>query len=94
MARHPAPARLVGLMLLGLVLAVIASLLFGQGMDGWHWPSWLRWQAQLEWRLPRTLAAGAAGVLLALAGTLLQRVSSNPMASPELLGVSGGTFMG
>ncbi|MGS3177506.1 Fe(3+)-hydroxamate ABC transporter permease FhuB [Aeromonas sanarellii] len=93
-ARHPAPARLVGLMLMGLVLAVVASLLFGQGMDGWRWPSWLRWEAQLEWRLPRTLAAGAAGVLLALAGTLLQRVSNNPMASPELLGVSGGTFMG
>lgn len=94
LARHPAPARLVGLMLMGLVLAVVASLLFGQGMDGWRWPSWLRWEAQLEWRLPRTLAAGAAGVLLALAGTLLQRVSNNPMASPELLGVSGGTFMG
>ncbi|MCU9925771.1 Fe(3+)-hydroxamate ABC transporter permease FhuB [Aeromonas caviae] len=94
LARHPAPTRLVGLMVLGLAAAVIASLLFGQGMDGWGWPSWLRWQAQLEWRLPRTLAAGAAGVLLALAGTLLQRVSNNPMASPELLGVSGGTFMG
>ncbi|WP_324063062.1 Fe(3+)-hydroxamate ABC transporter permease FhuB [Aeromonas caviae] len=94
LARHPAPSRLVGLMVLGLAAAVSASLLFGQGMDGWGWPSWLRWQAQLEWRLPRTLAAGAAGVLLALAGTLLQRVSNNPMASPELLGVSGGTFMG
>ncbi|MEZ6936369.1 Fe(3+)-hydroxamate ABC transporter permease FhuB [Aeromonas sp. S19(2024)] len=94
LARHPAPTRLVGLMVLGLAVAVIASLLFGQGMGGWGWPSWLRWQAQLEWRLPRTLAAGAAGVLLALAGTLLQRVSNNPMASPELLGVSGGTFMG
>ncbi|WP_415870479.1 Fe(3+)-hydroxamate ABC transporter permease FhuB [Aeromonas caviae] len=94
LARHPAPTRLVGLMVLGLAAAVIASLLFGQGMDGWGWPSWLRWQAQLEWRLPRTLAAGAAGVLLALAGTLLQRVSNNSMASPELLGVSGGTFMG
>ncbi|WP_139707607.1 Fe(3+)-hydroxamate ABC transporter permease FhuB [Aeromonas allosaccharophila] len=93
-ARHPAPARLIGLLLVGLMLAVVASLLFGQGMTGWSWPSWLRWQAQLEWRLPRTLAAGAAGVLLALAGTLLQRVSNNPMASPELLGVSGGTFMG
>ncbi|AYK20104.1 Fe(3+)-hydroxamate ABC transporter permease FhuB [Aeromonas veronii] len=93
-ARHPAPARLVGLLLVGLLLAVVASLLVGQGMTGWSWPSWLRWQAQLEWRLPRTLAAGAAGVLLALAGTLLQRVSNNPMASPELLGVSGGTFMG
>ncbi|MBL0501995.1 Fe(3+)-hydroxamate ABC transporter permease FhuB [Aeromonas caviae] len=94
LARHPAPTRLVGLMVLGLAAAVIASLLLGQGMGGWGWPSWLRWQAQLEWRLPRTLAAGAAGVLLALAGTLLQRVSNNPMASPELLGVSGGTFMG
>ncbi|WP_111808819.1 Fe(3+)-hydroxamate ABC transporter permease FhuB [Aeromonas allosaccharophila] len=93
-ARHPAPARLIGLLLVGLLLAMVASLLFGQGMTGWSWPSWLRWQAQLEWRLPRTLAAGAAGVLLALAGTLLQRVSNNPMASPELLGVSGGTFMG
>ncbi|MGR6425568.1 Fe(3+)-hydroxamate ABC transporter permease FhuB [Aeromonas veronii] len=93
-ARHPAPARLIGLLLVGLLLAVVATLLLGQGMTGWSWPSWLRWQAQLEWRLPRTLAAGAAGVLLALAGTLLQRVSNNPMASPELLGVSGGTFMG
>ncbi|MCR3963397.1 Fe(3+)-hydroxamate ABC transporter permease FhuB [Aeromonas veronii] len=93
-ARHLAPARLIGLLLVGLLLAVVVSLLFGQGMTGWSWPSWLRWQAQLEWRLPRTVAAGAAGVLLALAGTLLQRVSNNPMASPELLGVSGGTFMG
>ncbi|MDM5133281.1 Fe(3+)-hydroxamate ABC transporter permease FhuB [Aeromonas piscicola] len=93
-ARHPAPTRLLTLLLLGLGLAIIGSLLVGQGMAGWSWPSWLRWQAQLEWRLPRTLAAGAAGVLLALTGTLLQRVSNNPMASPELLGVSGGTFMG
>lgn len=93
-ARHSAPARLIGLLLVGLLLAMVATLLLGQGMTGWSWPSWLRWQAQLEWRLPRTLAAGAAGVLLALAGTLLQRVSNNPMASPELLGVSGGTFMG
>ncbi|MEH8121554.1 Fe(3+)-hydroxamate ABC transporter permease FhuB [Aeromonas veronii] len=93
-ARHSAPARLIGLLLVGLLLAMVATLLLGQGMTGWSWPSWLRWQAQLDWRLPRTLAAGAAGVLLALAGTLLQRVSNNPMASPELLGVSGGTFMG
>ncbi|MBP0604163.1 Fe(3+)-hydroxamate ABC transporter permease FhuB [Aeromonas sanarellii] len=92
--RHPAPGRFIALLGMGLLVAILASLLFGQGMHGWSWPSWLRWQAQLEWRLPRTLAAGAAGVLLALAGTLLQRVSNNPMASPELLGVSGGTFMG
>lgn len=93
-ARHPAPGRFIALLGMGLLVAILASLLFGQGMHGWGWSSWLRWEAQLEWRLPRTLAAGAAGVLLALAGTLLQRVSNNPMASPELLGVSGGTFMG
>lgn len=93
-ARHPAPQRFIGWLVAGLLVAMLASLLFGQGMQGWGWPSWLRWEAQLEWRLPRTLAAAAAGVLLALAGTLLQRVSNNPMASPELLGVSGGTFMG
>ena len=93
-ARHPAPARFIAILVAGLVVVMLASLLFGQGMNGWGWPSWFRWQAQLEWRLPRALAAGAAGVLLALAGTLLQRVSNNSMASPELLGVSGGTFMG
>lgn len=93
-ARHPAPGRFIGMLVAALLVAILASLLFGQGMHGWSWPSRLRWEAQLEWRLPRTLAAGAAGVLLALAGTLLQRVSNNPMASPELLGVSGGTFMG
>lgn len=93
-ARHPAPVRFIAILVAGLVAVMLASLLFGQGMNGWGWPSWFRWQAQLEWRLPRALAAGAAGVLLALAGTLLQRVSNNPMASPELLGVSGGTFMG
>ncbi|WP_429183742.1 iron chelate uptake ABC transporter family permease subunit, partial [Aeromonas veronii] len=49
-ARHLAPARLIGLLLVGLLLAVVASLLVGQGMTGWSWPSWLRWQAQLEWR--------------------------------------------
>lgn len=29
-----------------------------------------------------------------LAGVFLQCISSNPMASPELLGVSGGTMLG
>jgi len=40
------------------------------------------------------LAAAGAGLLLALAGTLIQRVTGNPMASPEVLGISSGTAMG
>jgi iron complex transport system permease protein len=39
-------------------------------------------------------AAFAAGVLLALAGTLMQRMTGNPMASPEMLGVSSGAALG
>lgn len=48
------------------------------------WP--LRW--------PRLLASAASGSLLAMAGTMLQRLTANPMASPEVLGVSGGAGIG
>lgn len=44
----------------------------------------------LPLRWPRVLAAGTAGLLLGTAGFLLQRLTSNPMASPEILGVSAG----
>lgn len=48
----------------------------------------------LPMRWPRLLAAAAAGSLLAMAGTLLQRLTGNPMASPEVVGVSGGAGIG
>lgn len=47
-----------------------------------------------EWRAPRLFAALLAGMLLPFAGTALQRLFSNSMASPELLGVSSGAAMG
>src|SRR5690606_757011 len=71
-----------------LTLAVLLALSLGQLDDGWRWQAPFG-AASLEWRLPRVVAAGCGGVLLALAGTLLQRLTRNPMASPELLGVSG-----
>jgi iron complex transport system permease protein len=37
------------------------------------------------------LGAAGSGLMLAVAGTLLQRLSANPMASPEVLGVSSGS---
>ncbi len=88
--RHPAPARLAGGLALALVAALVVALCWGQGAQGWQWLT--RWDV-LEWRLPRLAAAAASGVLLALAGTLLQRLTANPMASPELLGISGGSAM-
>jgi iron complex transport system permease protein len=41
-------------------------------------------------RLPRTLVAFAAGVGLALSGTILQGLTRNPLADPGILGVNSG----
>jgi iron complex transport system permease protein len=47
-----------------------------------------------ELRLPRAVAAFAAGGCLALAGALLQVLLRNPLADPYVLGVSGGAAAG
>ncbi|WP_192035157.1 Fe(3+)-hydroxamate ABC transporter permease FhuB [Halomonas sp. YLGW01] len=86
--RHPAPGRLAVLLL--LALAGLSALAIILGQDGERWALSLD-GAVLEWRLPRVLAAAGSGVMLALAGTLIQRLTANPMASPEVLGISGGS---
>lgn len=48
----------------------------------------------LDTRVPRILAALLAGAALALAGTLVQAVTRNPLAEPGVLGVSGGAALG
>ncbi|MFJ5775303.1 iron ABC transporter permease [Streptomyces sp. NPDC093094] len=48
----------------------------------------------LDTRVPRVLAALSAGAALALAGTLIQAVTRNPLAEPAVLGVSGGAALG
>ncbi|WP_353257994.1 FecCD family ABC transporter permease [Prochlorothrix hollandica] len=45
-------------------------------------------------RLPRTLIAVGAGMALALAGTLTQGITRNPLASPSVLGFTGGAALG
>lgn len=86
--RHTAPGRLRARLALALLGAIALSLLVGQTAQGWGWS--VNWNI-LEWRLPRLLAAAGSGVLLAIAGTVIQRAAGNPMASPELLGISGGS---
>jgi len=44
----------------------------------------------MQFRLPRITAAILIGAALAAAGALLQGVIRNPLASPDLLGVTGG----
>lgn len=47
-----------------------------------------------ELRLPRALAAFAAGGLLAVAGALMQVILRNPLADPYVLGLSSGAAVG
>ncbi|WP_339265947.1 iron ABC transporter permease [Paenibacillus sp. FSL R5-0470] len=44
----------------------------------------------MQFRLPRIAAAILIGAALAVAGALLQGVIRNPLASPDLLGITGG----
>ncbi|MCM1988720.1 FecCD family ABC transporter permease [Oceanirhabdus seepicola] len=47
---------------------------------------------QIIWnvRLPRTLIAAVVGMSLAVSGAILQGVMRNPLASPNIIGVSSG----
>lgn len=93
-APHGKLRRTVPLAALGLLLALWASVAVSRGYAGWRILDLDALRALAFWRIPHTVAALAAGVLLGLAGTLIQRVSANPMASPDLLGVSSGGALG
>ncbi|MGH7002904.1 MAG: iron ABC transporter permease, partial [Alphaproteobacteria bacterium] len=89
-------ARLVIAALAILVVAIgLIAVFSGRGLDGsWVMQGGAELQPLLVWRLPRLVAALSAGVMLARAGSLLQRVTGNSLASPEVLGVSAGTAFG
>jgi iron complex transport system permease protein len=89
---RPVPWLAAGL--LALALAVWLALTVGQGVGGWRWSSWTELQPLLYWRAPRMAAAMAAGAMLGAAGVLLQRLTGNPMAGPEVLGISTGAAFG
>ncbi|MGY4675326.1 Fe(3+)-hydroxamate ABC transporter permease FhuB [Ursidibacter arcticus] len=85
-----------GILGIALILMIVISLTLGKHYaSGWIWLEFSNLhQPIFELRLPRILVALSVGILLAIAGVLLQRLTLNPMASPELLGVSSGTCMG
>lgn len=91
-ARHPFPARRLLPLLLALAVGIILALGLGRGLEGWSWN--LGDTALLDWRWPRVMAAAAAGCMLALAGCMIQRLTGNPMSSPEVLGISAGAALG
>ncbi len=75
--------------------ALAVALLLGRGADAaWQWTDGDTLAGLLPLRLPRALAALACGAMLAVAGVLLQRLTGNEMASPEVLGISAGATFG
>jgi iron complex transport system permease protein len=48
----------------------------------------------LQLRLPRTVSALVVGAALGVAGALLQGALANPLASPDVIGVTGGAAFG
>ena len=77
-----------------LLMAVVVALSFGRDAHGWTWASGALLEDLMPWRWPRIMAALFAGVMLAVAGCIIQRLTGNPMASPEVLGISSGAAFG
>ena len=48
----------------------------------------------LELRAPRIAVAVLVGVALGVSGALIQTFARNPLASPDVLGVTGGAAVG
>ncbi|WP_207950854.1 Fe(3+)-hydroxamate ABC transporter permease FhuB [Marinobacter sp. JSM 1782161] len=83
-----APVVLLALVLLSLCFKPDAFS-FLHPLQSLRWPSDL----VLSLRWPRIVTAACAGVGMALAGLILQRLIRNPLASPDILGMSAGATL-
>ncbi|MDQ0393585.1 Fe(3+)-hydroxamate ABC transporter permease FhuB [Labrys monachus] len=82
-----------------LTLAILVAFFIGRTgggwpAEGWHFTSLGDLIAVAPWRIPRTLVVMFAGAMLAAAGLLLQRITGNPLAAPEVLGIGTGVAFG
>ena len=71
-----------------LLLVLFLNLFVAGRAEGWALG--LVGDYELLLRVPRLITALAAGAGLAAAGVILQRLIRNPLASPDILGVSAG----
>jgi ferric hydroxamate transport system permease protein len=92
--RASRPWVLVILVGFGALFAAVVGLLVGKSPVGWSVASGTVMADLAQWRAPRIAVAAAAGGMLAAAGVVIQRVTSNPLASPEVLGVGAGAGAG
>jgi len=69
--------------------AAVMDILFGRDAERTAWTAII-----LQSRLPQALTALLAGAALAVSGLLLQTLFRNPLAGPDILGVSNGANLG
>lgn len=91
-------------LLIAIVIATIASLAFGavsipfgDVLDALFGGGEIPESSSkiiLDLRLPRTVEAIVVGAALGVAGALLQGALNNPLASPDIVGVTGGAGFG
>jgi len=93
---HRTARSLRALVPLAAIMVMIAALglVLGRGPQGWELATGSLFRDLLPFRGPRLVAAGSAGVLLGAAGCLMQRLTANPLAGPEVLGVSAAGGVG
>ena len=81
-----------------LLLFMCASVIYGYTDTSWQTAiaSFTHYNGSNEHiilqtvRLPRALIAAAVGGSLAIAGTLMQTLTKNPLASPGIFGINAG----
>ncbi|MFG1214283.1 Fe(3+)-hydroxamate ABC transporter permease FhuB [Xanthobacter flavus] len=88
------PGRGLAALCVAVVLLALLGLTLGQGPDGWSFATGTLLADLMPFRAPRVAVAAGAGALLGAAGALMQRLTSNPLAGPEVLGVSAGAGVG
>jgi ABC-type Fe3+-siderophore transport system permease subunit len=85
-----APGRALVLLVVSCLFLIVLALSIGRGIDGWQMAIGNQFWELLPFRLPRTVVAATAGTMLAAAGFIMQRLTGNPLAGPEVLGISAG----
>ena len=87
------------ILIIAVITSMIISLIWGSTpvslTEIWHtlWSSELTdTSSQIIWniRLPRNIVAALVGACLAVSGAILQAVMKNPLADPQIVGVSSG----
>jgi iron complex transport system permease protein len=90
---HYIAAALLVLTVLTLLLGLNTGSADSSLLDFWQGDAFDR-TVLWELRMPRLLLAWEVGALLAVAGSIMQRVLNNPLADPYILGSAAGASMG